>query len=233
MRVLRTLLFCAMCCVCAQAGDISYVTPVGSTVTGGPVDAVVGFSTSTGMSAGTISISLVNLEGNPRDVGQLLSGLSFTLGNGSLSGSSLTSSVGFEKTVNSDGSSTQGPTVSTGWGFKTSGTTIATLEVLGTSTAPTHLIIAGPGSTGYSNANGSIAGNKAHNPFLFNSATFVITGPDISPTTISSVFFSFGTTPGHTIRGFSIPEPSAELMLGLGTLGLMGLATASRKLISA
>lgn len=31
----------------------------------------------------------------------------------------------------------------------------------------------------------------------------------------------------------TVPEPTAELLLGLGTLGLMGLATASRKMISA
>ena len=30
----------------------------------------------------------------------------------------------------------------------------------------------------------------------------------------------------------TVPEPSTELLLGLGTLGLIGLATASRKLIS-
>ena len=233
MRVLRTLLFCGMCCVCAQAGNVTYITPSGSSVAGGPVDATAVFSISNGM----IDVTLSNLLVNPTDVGQLLSDLSFTLGNGgSLSGASLSSSLGTEVTVNADGSFTAGPSVSSGWGFKTGGATTATLDVLGTSTAPSHLIIGPPGTTGYSNANGSIAGNKPHNPFLNGSATFVITGPDItSSTTITSVTFSFGTTEGAaTVGGVprAVPEPSAALFLGLGILGLMVLATTSRKLIS-
>jgi hypothetical protein len=183
-----------------------------------------------------IDVTLTDLQANPTSVGQLLSDLSFTLGGGgSLSGASLSSSAGQEITVNSDKTFTLGSTVSTGWGFKTSGTTIATLDVLGTSTAPEHLIIGppGPGSM-YSNANGSIAGNKPHNPFLNGSVTFVITGAGItSSTTITSATFSFGTTPGMNVSGTpTVPEPSASLLLGLGILGLMGLATASRRMIS-
>lgn len=233
MRVLRTLLFCGMCCLSAQAGNITYSTPTGSSVNGGPVDAKAVFSISNGM----IDVKLVDLLMNPKDAGQLLSDLSFTVGGGgSLSGASLGSSMGQEISVGSTGIPTLGSTVATGWGFKTSGTTIATLDVLGTSTAPEHLIIgpAGPGNT-YSNANRSIAGNKPHNPFLNGVATFVITGSGITAgTTITSATFSFGTTPGMNVSGTpsTVPEPSAELLLGLGTLGLMGLATASRKLIS-
>jgi len=107
--------------------------------------------------------------------------------------------------------------------------------VLGSSTGPTHLIIPRPSLHGYPNVNGSIAGNSEHNPFLFGLVDLVITGPGItSRTTITSATFSFGTTPGATVKGYIpfVPEPSAALLLGLGTLGLMGLATASRKLIS-
>src|SRR5215469_12730945 len=93
MRILRTLLFCGMCCVCAQAGNVTYITPSGSSVAGGPVDATAVFSISNGM----IDVTLSNLLVNPKDVGQLLSDLSFTLGNGgSLSGASLSSSLGTE-----------------------------------------------------------------------------------------------------------------------------------------
>ena len=233
MRVLRTLLFCGMCCVWAQAGSVTYSTPAGSSVSGLPVDAEAVFSVSNGM----IDVTLTNLQGNPTSVAQLLSNVSFTVGGGgSVSGASLSTSSGQEIAVDSTGSFTLGSSVSTGWGL-TSGTNTAGLDVLGTSTAPTHLIIGPPGPGGtYSNANGSIAGNKPHNPFLNTSATFAITGPGItSSTTINLVTFSFGTTPGVTVngvRGTPVPEPSAQQLLGLGTLGLMALATVSRKLIS-
>jgi hypothetical protein len=36
MRVLLTLLFCGMCCLCAQAGTVTYTTPVGSSISGLP-----------------------------------------------------------------------------------------------------------------------------------------------------------------------------------------------------
>jgi len=218
--------------VWAQAGNVTYSTPSGSTVSGGPVDATAVFLIMNGM----IDVTLKNLQGNPTSVGQLLSDLSFTLGNGgSLIGASLSSSLGQEITVNSNGSSTLGAAVPTGWAFTSSGTTTGTLNLLVTSTTPTHLIIGPPGlGSIYSNADGSIAGNKPHNPFLNGSATFAITGPGItSSTTITSATFSFGTTPGVNVNGVPrVPEPSAALLLGLGTLGLMGLATASRKLIS-
>jgi hypothetical protein len=222
-----------MCCLSAQAGNITYSTPTGSSVNGGPVDAKAVFSIRDGM----IDVTLVNLLANPKDAGQLLSDLSFTLGGGgSLSGATLSNSSGQEITVGSTGSFTLGSTVPTGWGFSKSGTTTATLDVLGTSEAPKHLIIGPPGSGNtYSNANGSIAGNKPHNPFLNGSATFVIAGSGITAsTTITSATFSFGTTPGMNVSGTptTVPEPSSSLLLGLGTLGLMGLATASRKLIS-
>jgi len=227
MRVLRTLLFCGMCCVCAQAGTFSFSTPSGSSINGLPVDAKAVFSVSNGV----IDVTLINLQANPTSVAQLLSDLSFTLGGGgSLSGASLGSSMGQEITVNSGGSFSLGSTVGTGWGFNA---TTATLDVLGTSTAPMHLIIGPPGASGYSNANGSIAGNKPHNPFLNGGAMFVITGSGITAgTTITSAIFSFGTTSGMTVKGTPVPEPSAQLLLGLGTLGLMALAAVSRKLIS-
>ena len=229
MRVLRTLLFCGMCCVWAQAGSVTFSTPSGSSINGLPVDAKAVFS----ISKGVIDITLINLQANPTSVAQLLSDLSFTLGGGgSLSGASLGSSMGQEITVGSNGSFTLGSTVSTGWGFNA---TTATLDVLGTSTAPMHLIIGppGPGSM-YSNANGSIAGNKPHNPFLNGGAMFMIIGSGITAgTTITSATFSFGTTSGMNVTGTpSVPEPSTQLLLGLGTLGLMALATATRKLIS-
>jgi len=180
-------------------------------------------------------------QGNPTSVVQLLSGLRFILGGGgSLSGASLSNSSGQEISVNSHGSFTLGSTVPTGWGFFPAfHDTNGFLDLVGGPADPRHLIIGppGPGNT-YSNAagnpHGGIAGNTRHNPFLV-SARFSITGPGItSTTTIDSAFFFFGLASigVQGEKGQAVSEPSAALLLGLGTVGLMGLATASRNLIS-
>jgi hypothetical protein len=213
-----------------HAGSMTYVTPSGSSIGAGPVNAEAVFMTS----ANTLTITLTDLLANPTDVGQLLSNLSFTLGNGgSVTGSSVSSSSGQEITVNSGGSFSLGSTVATGWAYSTSGSTMGTLDVLGTPTAPAHLIIGPPGAGNtYSAANGSIAGNGPHNPFLNESATFTITGSGItSDTTVTSATFSFGTTGGVTVNGVqSVPEPSALVMslVGLGIAGWIGVYRSRR-----
>ena len=84
-----------------------------------------------------------------------------------------------------------------------------------------HLLIGPPGPGGtYSNANGSIAGNGPHNPFLERTAQFFIAAPNIyAITKIVGVTFNFGTTSTADTRITAVtPEPSAQLLLGLGTL---------------
>src|SRR5690242_18186903 len=179
-----------------NAATVTFVTPTGS-MTSGAVDASAAFTTT----AGQISLTLSNLQANIKDVAQAISDISFTLTGGlSASGATLGTNTGQEITVNSNGSFTLGPTVSTGWALSTSGSTV-TLDVLGTAVGPAHLIIgpSGPGNT-FSNANGSIAGNGPHNPFLNQSATFLINlGGVTTDTTISSAIFSFGTTEGENL----------------------------------
>jgi hypothetical protein len=213
----------------AYGGTITYVTPPGATESGGnPVDAAAIFTTS----ANTLTITLEDLLANPKTVAQLLSDLSFTVGGGgSLTGSSLASSAGQEITVHSDGTFTLGAIVASGWDYTAQTGTSGLLDVLGTPTAPTHLIIGPPGPGGtYSNANNSIAGNGPHNPFLNQSVAFTITGSGITTdTTITSVTFSFGTTSGDDVpgitknpRGGPVPEPESFVM-SLTGIGLMGL----------
>ena len=215
----------------AQAGTITYVTPPGSTVTGGAVNAEADFTTS----AGSLSVTLKDLLANPTDIGQLLSDLSFTVGNGSLSGATLSSSSGQEVTVASNGTFTLGSTGSTGWAFSTIGTDTGTLDVLGAAVGPAHLIIGPPGGGGYTNANSSIAGNGPHNPFLNQVATFTITAPSVTAnSTITSATFSFGTTPGVIVAGVTVagvPEPASLVMMatGLGSVGLVLLRMRKRR----
>jgi MYXO-CTERM domain-containing protein len=207
---------------------ITYVTPSGSSTLGGPVDAMATFTTS----ANTLSIVLTNLQANPTDVAQLLSDLSFTVGNGgTLTGATLASSSAQEITVAADGSFTLGSAVATGWVPTLSGTSGSLDDLAAGGAGPTHLIIGPPGPGGTdSNANGSIAGNKAHNPFLNNFATFSISGSGITAdTTITSATFSFGTTSGIDVTGVSAgPEPSSAVLAGIG-VGILSLIALRRR----
>ena len=213
----------------AHAGTFVFVTPSVSS-TSGPVNAEADFS----VVAGTITITLKDLQANPTDVAQLLSDLHFTVDNASsLTGASLSTSSGQEITVNSNGTSSTGSSVATGWVPTLSGTS-GVLDVLaGGGAGPSHLIIGPPGGGGtYSNANGSIAGNGPHNPFLNQSASFTITGPTTgitANTSITSASFSFGTTDGQlVIPGQLVPEPSS-LALGMVGLGIVSAIVMLRR----
>lgn len=218
-------LICAFA-VTSHANTITFTTPTGSTIGGSPVNASATFVTS----ANTLTVTLTDLLANPTDVGQLISDLFFTLSNGSTAGT-LTSSSGQELTVAGNGTFTTGATVSTGWALSPSGGSLL-LNVLGTSVGPAHLIIGPPGSGGtYSNANGSIAGNGPHNPFLNQTATFVITdGTITAATNVTAATFSFGTTAGSNVVGVptTTPEPTTLVSLG-GALLLLGALGRMRK----
>jgi hypothetical protein len=90
---------------------------------------------------------------------------------------------------------------------------------------PEKTIVGPPnGSNLYASANGSIAGNDPHNPFIGQSATFTLAIPGItSTTTVTNAIFSFGTTEGSNVPGRPpqvVPEPATAALLGGGLIAL-------------
>jgi hypothetical protein len=202
----------------AEASTSTYVIPGGTTVGGQPVSATATFVTSTN----DLQITLTNLQNNPTSIIQSLSDLAFTLSTGQTVGSLLSSSA-LERTVNGNGTFTNGSTVSTGWQLETSGSGLR-LHVLGTPIGPAHTLIGDSGAGNlYSNAGGSIAGNGPHNPFITGTATFDIQIIGlIASSLVNSATFSFGTTEGANVPGVPrVPGPATLLLLGSG-LGIIG-----------
>ena len=222
MKILRYIIICAAvsCASVAYADFFTFSTPAGATAGGQPVNATAIFNTLSGV----VLVTITNNQANPTSIIQAVSDLFFDLSN--VTSGTLATSQGLERTIAADGTFTDDGLVSTGWALSNSGSTFH-LNVLGTAIGPAHLIIGPPDNSGlYSNANGSIAGNKPHNPFLGGVATFSIFDPAISPDTqVSNVVFSFGTEAGTNVP--STPDSGATVTL-LG-LGLMGLAAARAK----
>jgi hypothetical protein len=233
------VLFVGCCCFLAPASVITFVTPTGSMTGGEPVDASAVFTTG----AGTITVLLTNLETNPTGVVQNLSDLLFTINGGTATGAvfGATGNSAQEITVNGDGTFATGSTLTTsgsiGWALTVPTSQSILLDLFGAGGAgPAHTIIGPAGGSTYSNANGSIAGNGPHNPFLNLNATWVIDAPNVSATTtITAAIFSFGTTEAaNLVTGVpltAVPEPgSFWYLLPLGVGGVLSTNRRRRNL---
>ena len=201
----------------ARGAVISFQTPPGVLSLGGyPISAHAVFTTSTD----TLAIVLSNLQPDTQILSQNLNGISFTIGTGQSSGS-LSSSSALERKIHADGSFVDNGTVATGWLLGNVGSTFS-LDQIGSSAAPTHTIVGPSTGSSYPDAKPSIAGAKLFNPFLSESATFVLNVPGLtSQSTITSATFTFGYTNCFSSVTVTLPEPGS---LALATMGGLGLA---------
>jgi hypothetical protein len=219
----------------SNASPIVFQTAPGATTSGGPVSASASFSMS---SPGSLQITLNDTLANPNNVGQLLSGLSFSIP-GFTTGT-LTNSSSTDVFVTTGGAYNLGtPGTTTGWILQ-SGFDLCDICSSGKGVnAPAGLIIGPPASSNlYANANGSIVDNSAHNPFLYETATYDLSISGLpSNFTVSSVLFRFGTTFGTdtsvgecTSSGCSstVPEPGALALFAAG-LGALGFALSYKR----
>jgi hypothetical protein len=222
---LRFLTLAAVLCgsIAAQADTVTFVTPTGSATGGGPVNASATFTTA----ANAITIVLKNLQANPTDVAQNVSDLFFSVSTGQTAGT-VASTAGVLRTIAANGTFTDAATTAAGWGL-TFGSGQFHLDDLNGNAGPNNTLIGPPGGATYSNANGSIAGNGPHNPFLAETVTFNLTVTGVTASTkITGATFSFGTVSGVNIVG--TPEP-ATWAIGLA-MSFVGLVYWGRKQLS-
>jgi hypothetical protein len=182
-------------------GGKTCMTTPGATVPDGSVSATAKFTPSNG----AVTVLLADTLVDPKSVGQLLSGVSFTFASGMTAGTLGPTSSNLRK-VASDGSFTDLGPASTGWALDENFNGGFQLCVLCTdlgAAGPKHLLIGNPAVSGtYTSANASIAGNKPHNPFTQGIATFLINIPGVtSSDSVTSATFFFGTTEGISVQG--------------------------------
>jgi hypothetical protein len=212
--------------------DFTFVTAVGKTAGGQPVDATATFH----FSVDQLTVTIRNLQSNPTSDIQSINGIAFSV-SPSETVATLTGSSAVQRTITSHavgGFSDSATPLTTNWnlnfgvsGFKFELTTIGNPMAKET-------IIGDPALTGaYSAANSSIFGSN-HNPFLTGTATFTLSIPGVTAaTTIAGMQFEFGTAAGTNAPGTltAVPEPASLSLIGIGLGGAFVVGLRNRRRI--
>jgi hypothetical protein len=212
----------------AHAQVLSWMTPAGASIAGNAVNARADFLEANG----TLTITLTDLQKNPRSDTQLISGISFNLSGLNGSGAVVTLNKGNISTIQSNGSYAAGTSDSLSrWQANKSGSNI-NLNIF-SGGQPNRQII-GPDSQGGFTGAGSY-GNPSvfnHEPVVLGSASFVLTIPGITtPSTIGGVSFQFGTDPmsnflSATVAPNSVASPEPGGMALFAGVAVTGTAVA-------
>jgi len=204
----------------ASASTITYNTFTGAVdAAGDPVKA----SAQIDIGAGTITVTLINLQTGIFNAGQVLSDIFFTLSNGPTTAlNTTTTPAGSLVNIGPTGVKTASADALIGWGLTSTGSTI---HIDSLTSGPSQTIIGGVSGS----PNASLLGN--HNPFLNNQGvfTFAVAGVTAN-TTVTAAQFSFGTDAGNNVCGIigagtscttsSVPEPISLSLVGGGLLAL-------------
>ena len=235
--MIRAVLSVLVFSLAASASTISFSTSAGAM--NGNHEAVNASGTITTNANGTVTVTLTNNLANLTDAGQLLTDLFFNLSSAPSSAlnTTTTPTIGSLISIDGSGNATSSAAALASWGLSSSGAQIHLDSLIG---GPSQGII-GPGGPGgvYTNANGSIAANGPHNPFLTGTVTFTFAvGGVTDATTISAPVFSFGTISGDNVSGcivggpsctsVVVPEPVTSGLVGMGLISLFFLRRRAR-----
>jgi hypothetical protein len=197
----------------ASAALISFT---GVSADGHPVSGSAEFT----LGAGTATVKLTNSTTTTRDAGELFTGLDFNLGGLT---PSLTSKTGIKRTVAGGGAFTDtGSAQNLSWSLVSLGSGNYQLKF---NPDAMDAILGPPTGGSYSGANSSIKGNPGHNPFVAETATFVLSVPGLTANaSIGAMKFRFGTA----LEAALVPEPSCALVAGCALLSLLGVVRRKR-----